>query len=86
MTRAVHVVKRFTCDELAELLTAYLDGALDRLDRDGIKAHLAGCEWCERYFEQFRVTIRALGDQPPEKLSAGVRDRLMVAFRERRGV
>jgi anti-sigma factor RsiW len=82
-TRAVNVVKRFTCDELAELLTAYLEDALDQPSRDGMQAHLSCCEGCGRYFEQFRATIKVLGDQPPEKLPAPVRDRLMSAFRER---
>ncbi|MEV4111016.1 zf-HC2 domain-containing protein [Nonomuraea sp. NPDC049695] len=77
-------MKRFTCDELAEHLTAYLEDALDRPARDGVRAHLACCEGCERYFEQFRATIGALGDPPPEKLPADVRARLMSAFRERR--
>ncbi|GAA3694463.1 zf-HC2 domain-containing protein [Nonomuraea antimicrobica] len=77
-------MKRFTCGELAELLTAYLEDALDQPSRDGVREHLAGCEGCERYLGQFRATIRALGDQPPEKLSAGVRDRLMSAFRQHR--
>ncbi|MFI7638834.1 anti-sigma factor family protein [Nonomuraea sp. NPDC049400] len=77
-------MKRFTCDELAEVITAYLEDALDRPARDGVRAHLACCEGCERYFEQFRATIGALGDPPPEELPADVRARLMSAFRERR--
>ncbi|MFG1704302.1 anti-sigma factor family protein [Nonomuraea sp. M3C6] len=77
-------MKRFTCDELVELITAYLEDALDQPARDGVQAHLACCEGCVRYFEQFRATIGALGDPPPEKLPADVRDRLMSAFRERR--
>lgn len=76
-------MKRFTCDELAEQLTAYLDDALDQPTRAGVRAHLSGCEGCARYLDQFRATVRALGEQPPEKLSAPVRDRLMSAFRER---
>ncbi|MEU7856621.1 zf-HC2 domain-containing protein [Nonomuraea sp. NPDC049141] len=77
-------MKRFTCDELVDLITAYLDDALDPAEREGAHAHLACCQGCSRYFEQFRATIAALGDPPPEKLPAGVRDRLMSAFRERR--
>lgn len=76
-------MKRFTCDELVELLTAYLEDALDRPSHDGVREHLSRCEGCGRYFDQFRATIRVLGDQPPEKLPADVRDRLMSAFRER---
>ncbi|KAB8197403.1 anti-sigma factor [Nonomuraea phyllanthi] len=77
-------MKRFTCDELAGLVTAYLEDALDRPDLDGVRTHLATCEGCERYVEQFRATVVALGDPPPEKLPADVRSRLMSAFRERR--
>ncbi|MEV0389708.1 zf-HC2 domain-containing protein [Nonomuraea sp. NPDC050643] len=76
-------MKRFTCDELVELLTAYLEDALDQAERDGVQAHLASCEGCGRYLDQFRATIVALGDRPQEKLSADVRDRLMSAFRQR---
>ncbi|MBF8193839.1 zf-HC2 domain-containing protein [Nonomuraea sp. K274] len=78
-------MKRFTCGELVGLITAYLDDVLDQHERAGIEAHLSGCEACERYVEQFRATIAALGDPPPEKLPPDVRDRLMSAFRTRHG-
>ncbi|SDH10639.1 anti-sigma factor family protein [Nonomuraea jiangxiensis] len=81
--KAVNVVKRFTCDELVELITAYLDDALDQPEREGVQVHLAACAGCGRHFEQFRATIDALGDPLPEKLPTDVRDRLMSAFRER---
>ncbi|TMR98014.1 anti-sigma factor family protein [Nonomuraea basaltis] len=77
-------MKRFTCDELAELITAYLDDALDDPSRAGVEAHLACCGDCGNYLHQFRTTVRALGDQPPEKLSSGTRERLMSAFRNHR--
>ncbi|MGW0808576.1 anti-sigma factor family protein [Nonomuraea sp. NPDC002799] len=77
-------MKRFTCDELVELLTAYLEDALDEPAREGVHAHVACCEGCGRYLDQFRATIGVLADPPAEKLSADVRDRLMTAFRERR--
>ena len=77
-------MKRFTCDELVEHLTAYLDDALDLPDREGVRGHLARCEGCGRYFEQFQATIVALRDPLPGKLPADVRSRLMAAFRERR--
>lgn len=78
-------MKRFTCDELVELITAYLDGALDRPEREGFEAHTAACADCARQLDQFRETVRALRELPPErKLSDGTRDRLMSAFRARR--
>ncbi|MFI6924698.1 anti-sigma factor family protein [Nonomuraea spiralis] len=77
-------MKRFTCDELVELITAYLDDALDRAEREGFEAHAGSCPDCGRQLDQFRETVRALGELPPErKLSDGTRDRLMSAFRAR---
>ena len=36
------------CREAAELLDAYILGALDPEERDGVEAHLDGCSDCER--------------------------------------
>ena len=50
-----------TCRELVELVTEHLDGALSPEDRARFEAHLAGCEDCTAYVEQFTLTIDALG-------------------------
>ncbi len=70
------------CDELVELVTAYLDGALDPGTEARFAAHLAECDGCERYLAQFRVTIDRLGSLPPESLSDPVRTTLLTAFRD----
>jgi anti-sigma factor RsiW len=76
-------VKRFTCEELVELITAYLDDALDQQGREGFEAHVTCCVDCGQHVDEFRYTIRRLGELPPErKLSDGVRDRLMSAFKQ----
>ncbi|MEU6729937.1 zf-HC2 domain-containing protein [Nonomuraea wenchangensis] len=82
--KAGSVVKRFTCGELVEVVTAYLDDALDEQDRAAVEGHLAGCADCDRYLDQYRATVRAVADQPREQLSRPVRDRLMAAFKARR--
>ena len=69
------------CDEFVELVTAFLDGALDPDTEARFVEHLALCEGCERYLDQFRTTIRELGELPPETLSPEVRDNLLHAFR-----
>ncbi|MCK2220196.1 zf-HC2 domain-containing protein [Actinomadura sp. ATCC 31491] len=77
-------MKRFTCGELVEVITAYLDDALDEPSHAAVESHLACCADCGHYLDQYRATVRAVADQPPEKLSDRTRDRLMSAFRERR--
>lgn len=50
-----------TCQELVELVTDYLEGALTEAERERFEAHLSGCPGCEHHVEQMRVTLRLVG-------------------------
>lgn len=69
------------CRELVELVTDYLEDRLSPRDRERFEAHLADCDACRAYLEQFRQTVRVLGRLPEESLSADARERLLAAFR-----
>jgi anti-sigma factor RsiW len=69
------------CQELVEVLTAYLDGTLDAHHRARLEAHLAICEDCEAFVEQFRATIALAGHTEEPKLSSELRNNLLKAFR-----
>jgi predicted anti-sigma-YlaC factor YlaD len=73
------------CVEFVELVTAYLEGALDTETEQRVVDHLALCDGCEQYLDQIRDTVRRLGDLPPEGLSNDARDALLAAFRGRSG-
>ncbi|MNC93484.1 hypothetical protein D3C83_101230 [compost metagenome] len=64
-----------------EVITDYLEDRLSPVDRARFEAHLAECEACRTYLEQFRQTIRALGRLPEESLSPEARSALLDAFR-----
>ena len=70
-----------TCAQLVELVTAFLDGALDPETEQRFVDHLALCDGCEIYVEQMRRTIAEVGQVEPESLSATTRDQLLQAFR-----
>jgi len=70
------------CNELVELVTAYLDGSLELDDRVRFDAHLLDCEGCENYLQQFRVTVSTLGKVPLDELDPAFRSRLMSAFED----
>ena len=70
------------CQELVELVTAYLEGALAPADRARFEAHLAVCSKCRVYVEQMRDTIRALGRLGEDDLTPDARTALLRAFRE----
>ena len=72
------------CQDLVEVVTAYLDGALGDVDRQRFEAHLAVCDECVAYVEQIRVTIAATARTgvQPEALPAELRDGIRSAFRD----
>ena len=70
------------CNELVELVTAYLDGSLDVEDRARFDLHLLECDGCENYLQQFRSTVASVGKIPIEELDPTLRSRLVEAFRD----
>ena len=69
------------CNELVELVTGYLDGALDDETRTRFDLHLRACDGCENYLQQFRETVSTLGNVRDDQLDPAFRDRLLAAFR-----
>jgi predicted anti-sigma-YlaC factor YlaD len=70
------------CSELVELVTAYLDRSVDAETQKRVVDHLALCDGCQQYVDQFRQTIRVLGELPPERLTDDARAGLLDAFRD----
>jgi predicted anti-sigma-YlaC factor YlaD len=70
-----------TCQELVEIVTAYLEGTLPAIEQASLEAHLAVCEGCRTYLDQMRQTIAVVGTLSEERLSANDRDRLLNLFR-----
>jgi predicted anti-sigma-YlaC factor YlaD len=70
------------CNELVELVTAYLDGALDAETRVRFDKHLAECDGCENYLQQFQTTVRTLGRVRDDELDPTFRNKLLDAFRD----
>ena len=69
-----------SCQELVELVTDYLEGALEPADLRRFEGHIAGCGGCTRYLEQLRVTIRLLGTITTDDLSPEAERALLAAF------
>ena len=70
------------CAEVVELVTSYLDGALDEETAERVRAHLELCDGCREYLEQVRATADAVGSLAEDQLDASVRGRLLAAFRD----
>jgi anti-sigma factor RsiW len=68
-----------SCQELVELVTDYLEGALEDGDLRRFEEHIARCEGCTRYLEQLRATIRITGTITTDDLSPEVEHALLAA-------
>ena len=72
----------FSCQEMIEVVTDYLDGALPGEERDRYERHLSYCAGCATYFEQMRETITQTGMVAREEsLPPGLRDEIVAQFR-----
>jgi len=75
-------IGHMACREFVELVTEFLDDAVDDRLRARIDDHLRLCEGCRNYLDQMRNTVATMGriplrDAPPASVRAGV----LAAFR-----
>ena len=61
--------RELVCQEVVELVTDYLEGALSPADHRRFETHLAGCPHCTEYLAQIRETITLVGRVTPEDLT-----------------
>lgn len=71
-----------TCAEFVELVTDYLEGALDAETARRFEEHAGACPGCGVYLDQIRQTIDETGRLTPDHLDPEARDRLLDAFRD----
>ena len=70
-----------TCQDLVEVVTEYLDGAMPPADVRRFDEHLTTCDGCTTYLAQFRQTIELSGRLTPEAVDAETEAALLDAFR-----
>jgi anti-sigma factor RsiW len=78
---ASEALQPMTCQELVELVTDYLEGALSPLDAERFEEHIELCPMCQVHLEQLRVTIRELGQLSERDIDPDVLVELQECFR-----
>lgn len=69
-----------TCEEMAKLITDYVEGALPGPQQSVFEEHIGGCEDCRTYLAQIKQTIGALEKLEPTSVPASVMDRFREAL------
>jgi len=75
-------VEQLSCQELVELVTDYLEGALPQAERASFEHHIEGCAGCHEYVRQMRETIELTGSLTPADLSPQAEAAMLAAFQE----
>ena len=73
--------RRFTCQEMVELVTDYLEDSLSWRDRRRFEAHLSGCDHCTEFLQQMRTTVALTGSLAGDDLSPVRQSDMLVLFR-----
>jgi anti-sigma factor RsiW len=73
--------REIVCQEVVEVITDYLEGAMPREARRRLQAHFAGCENCSEYLAQMRATIRLTGRLRTDDLTPQMRSELIAVYR-----
>ena len=79
----LHSHEHVSCQEVVELVTHYLEGALSPDEAALFEQHLNFCDGCDWYVDQMRTTIAAVGRIEEADVPVDMRDRLLAAFRDR---
>jgi anti-sigma factor RsiW len=77
---AVHA-DHIGCSDVVELVTSYVEDALDDSELTLFEQHLNFCDGCITYVDQMRKTITLAGRLPAEEIPPETRERLVSAFR-----
>ena len=78
-----HADEHISCQEVVELVTDYLEGALAPDGAALFEQHLNFCDGCVWYVDQLRTTIATVGRIEEEAVPAAMRTQLLSAFRHR---
>jgi anti-sigma factor RsiW len=71
---------RQACRDVVELVTDYLEDALDPAARAAFVEHVAGCEDCEELLRQVRASIALLGSLGPDPVEPKTLAPLLRSF------
>lgn len=70
-----------TCQQLAELVSDFIEGVLEPSLQRRVALHLADCGDCTIYVEQMRTTIALAGESASGDVAPPVRSALLELFR-----
>jgi hypothetical protein len=75
-------MREYTCQEIVELASDYLEGAMTADRMTMFELHLNFCDGCIHFVDQIRVTAATAGSAVEEQIPAELKTTLLRAFRD----
>ena len=72
----------YTCNQVVELATDYVEHALPPQLVEPFEMHLNFCDGCFRFVDQVRATAATAGALPDEAIPDELKSKLLTAFRD----
>jgi len=72
----------FSCQQIVELVTEYLEGGLEVSERLAFERHVAICPPCRGYLSQLRRVSKTAGALSEDDVPDRLRTSLLEAFRD----
>ena len=72
----------YACQEVVELASEYLEGAMTPEQMTRFELHLNLCDGCYAFLEQVRTTSKIAGLLPEEQIPEEIKTQLLAAFRD----
>jgi len=76
-----YMAGNFSCQEIAGLITDYLEGSFTLTQRVRFQLHMGLCLACRNYLRQMKYTVATLHQLPSEPVPSHVKEELMKRFR-----
>lgn len=82
MADSTHVEHGYACQEVVELVSEYLEGALAPEQMTRFELHLNLCDGCFSFVEQVRMTAAMAGRLSEDQIPDEMKSKLIAAFRD----
>lgn len=72
----------YSCKEVVELASEYLEGAMTTEQMTRFELHMNLCDGCSSFVEQVRATVGMANLLPEDEIPDDVKSKLLAAFRD----
>jgi Putative zinc-finger len=72
----------YTCKEVIELATEYVEGAMTPSQMTRFELHLNFCDGCVTFVDQIRATAAMAGRLSEEQIPDETKEKLLAAFKD----